>query len=102
MSNPISFEFIQNTLARWIDVWLELFDFMVGQTFAEFLTEMIHLLDMFPFLEMVNIVLIPVRNIIDGTAIGSINFLEFILGFNFVLYIVFVFARWIWDALPVV
>lgn len=97
---PFDFAFVQNLVADWVNSLLELFNLFVGNSFVNVLDLIIDLNDNFPIIELVNALLIPLRNIVYGTVIGDLTMLEFTLGFGFSLYLVFTLLRWFWDILP--
>lgn len=101
MDNAISLPFIVDLVGRWVNELSNVWDQFIGNDVVSVLNTVIGLLDMFPILETLNIVLIPLRNILDSIDIGQLSLLEFTLGFGFAGYLLLTFFRWLWNALPV-
>lgn len=102
MDNAISIPFIVDLVGRWVEALGDVWNTFIGENVVVFLNTMINILDNFPILELLNIALIPLRNVLDSLDIGNLTMLEFTLGFGFGVYVLFTFFRWLWNTFPVV
>lgn len=102
MNNAISIPFIVDLVGRWVSALGDVWNMFIGENVVDFLNTMINILDNFPILELLNIALIPLRNVLDSLDIGNLTMLEFTLGFGFGAYVLFTFFRWLWNTFPVV
>lgn len=102
MNTGISFPFLVDLVGRWVNALLDVWNTLIADTLNNFIDDMILIFDQFPITQLINLVLIPLGNLIDNLGIGDLTLLEFTLGFGFGLYLFFTFLRWIWNTFPVV
>lgn len=102
MGISLRFDFIMELVYRWVMSLNDLLQTFITTSVTDVLSKLININDNFPFVELLNIILIPLKNILLGTEIGSLSVLEFTLGFGFGIYMIFTLFRWLWNLLPVV
>lgn len=91
---------LRDIACRWILQLYDIGEYFFQSSVSDFLLTLTEMLDKFPVTELLNIIIIPLRNVLDYFGVGQLTLFEFTLGGAIGIIVIVSLFKWLLGAIP--